>query len=63
MAERGVKRAILLIEKEPCASCAGYSKARPETDVMAPNLTKLLPKDGQLLIVDPDGTTYVRSAR
>jgi hypothetical protein len=61
--ERAVKRAVLPIEKEPCAACAGYTKVDPETDVMVPNLTELLPKGSQLLVVDPEQTTYFRSAQ
>jgi hypothetical protein len=63
MKARGITQAILLIEKEPCAACAGYSKVHPETDVQVPNLTQLLPKGAQLMIVDPDGTSYFRSTR
>ena len=62
MRMRGITQAILLIEKEPCASCAGYSKVHPETDVQVPNLTQLLPKGAQLLVVDADGWTYFRSS-
>jgi hypothetical protein len=61
MRQRGIKRGVLLIEKEPCASCAGYSKGQPETDVRTPNLSKLLPKGAQLFVIDDDSTTYFRS--
>jgi len=62
MRQRGVKQGILLIEKEPCAACAGYTKAQPDVDVRSPNVSSLLPDDAQLLVVDPDSTTYFRSA-
>jgi hypothetical protein len=63
MTQRGAKQGMLLIEREPCASCAGYRRGQPETTVQTPNLTRLLPKDAQLLVVDGDSATYFRSAQ
>jgi hypothetical protein len=61
MRQRGISRAVLLIEKEPCASCAGYMRGSPETDVRTPNLSQLLPRGAQLIVVDGESTTYFRS--
>jgi len=63
MRKRGVKRAVLLIEKEPCAVCGGYDKGHPEAETKTPLASKVLPEDAQLLVVDGDYVTYLRSTR
>lgn len=63
MRKRGIKRAVLLIEKEPCAVCGGYDKGKPETPTKTPAVSNVLPPDAQLLVVDGENTTYFRSAR
>jgi len=60
MRKRGVKRAVLLIEKEPCAVCGGYDKGHPEAETKTPLASKVLPEDAQLLVVDGDYVTYLR---
>jgi hypothetical protein len=63
MRKRSIKRAILLIEKEPCAVCGGYQKGMPEEETKTPLAAKVLAEDSQLLVVDGDYVTYFRSTR
>jgi uncharacterized protein DUF4157 len=63
MRNRGAKKAVLLIEKEPCAVCGGYGKGHPETPTKTPTVANRLPEDAQLLVVDDANTTYFRSVR
>ena len=61
MRDRGVKRGVLLIEKEPCAVCGGYGKGRPEVDTRTPSVSNALADDTQLLVVDEAQAIYLRS--
>jgi len=63
MRNRGAKKAVLLIEKEPCAVCGGYGKGHPETATRTPTVANRLPEDAQLLVVDDANTTYFRAVR
>ena len=62
MRKRGLKRAVLLLEKEPCAVCGGYPKGHPEESTRTPAASAVLPEDGQLLAVDEEHVTYLRQA-
>jgi hypothetical protein len=59
MRERGIQRAWLLIERPPCPACGGYDRGGP--DVRTPNVSAMLPRSAQLLVIDPDSATYFRS--
>jgi hypothetical protein len=60
MRQRGLKRAVLLIELEPCAVCGGYGKGHPTLDTKVPGVSAQLPEDAQLIVVDGRSTNYFR---
>lgn len=60
MRKRGLKRAVLLIELEPCAVCGGYGKGKPAVDTKVPGVAAQLPEDAQLIVVDTEAATYFR---
>jgi hypothetical protein len=61
MRQRGLKRAVLLIELEPCAVCGGYGKGHPGVDTKVPGVSAQLPEDAQLIVVDGQSSpTYFR---
>jgi Domain of unknown function (DUF4157) len=60
MRKRGLKRAVLLIELEPCAVCGGYGKGNPTVDTKVPGVSAQLPEDAQLMVVDGQSATYFR---
>jgi hypothetical protein len=59
MRERGFTRAWLLIELPPCPACGGYSHGG--ADSRTPNLSSMLPRGSQLLVIDAESATYFRS--
>jgi Domain of unknown function (DUF4157) len=60
MRQRGLKRAVLLIELEPCAVCGGYGKGNPTVDTKVSGISAQLPEDTQLIVVDGQSATYFR---
>ena len=62
MRQLGLKRAVLLIELEPCAVCGGYPKGQPTRDSKVPGVSAQIPEDAQLIVVDGQAATYFRQA-
>src|SRR5579862_902209 len=60
MRQRGLKRAVLLIELEPCAVCGGYQRGQPAVDTKVPSVSGQLPEDAQLIVVDGQSASYFR---
>ena len=57
-----LKKAVLLIELEPCSVCGGYDRGNSSVDTKVPGVSAQLPKDAQLIIVDGDSSTFFSHA-
>ena len=62
MRKLGLKKAVLLIELEPCSVCGGYGKGSPDVDTKVPGVSAQLPEGAQLIVADTKSATYFRHA-